>query len=339
MKNSALAALAIGLCFTFDTRCFAASYSAVILRTPTEEYGGGFGVNNLGQVVGATGDMEPPCLFVPGGVQLLGSKGGYAFDINDSGQIVGIIDTDHGLAPFLYSDGTMHELAYPGTFTRGNAYGINNRGDVVGEAYGFNDDFHLVVSGAFLFSDGVMQHLETGATAFDINDGGQIAGHFSNGFLYSHGTSVTPGTLPGALWYEGRAINEQGDIAGIVRFPEGNHGFVYLDGVMHDLGFGEAYGINESGVVLGVSMLNDYRPYLYRDGAVIYLDTLLDRRRGFSFQGVSAINDSGQITGTGGFPPDVGQAFLMTPVPEPSTRFLSIVGVVGIAFWRLTCGK
>jgi probable HAF family extracellular repeat protein len=84
-----------------------------------------------------------------------------------------------------------------------NAYGINDAGQIVGNAYTASGQNH-----AFLYSDGNMTDLGTlgGAysNAYGINDAGQIVGMAytasgqNHAFLYSDGNMTDLGTLGGA---------------------------------------------------------------------------------------------------------------------------------------------
>jgi probable HAF family extracellular repeat protein len=347
MRIFAPAAIAISLWSALAVQCLAASYSFSALGGEGE----GFGINSSGQVVGVANDMGPPVLFAGGTIQQLSDRGGFAYGINDHGQIVGQIGFGQvagagytrqiGDGPFLYSGGTRQILAFPGTtVTSGFASSINTNGDVVGWATGENDSGTFAESGAFLYSGGVMHNLDPNGAAYGINYHGQIVGSFTNGFLFSNGVSQNPGTFPGAQGYVGRAINDNGDIAGVATLANGEqHAFVCSGGVMHDLGVGAAEGINDLGQVVGY--LEDGSvgfAFLYSGGTIYYLNDLTKSPFfGGVFRDAPAINDAGQITGTGVFQNSSGgqsQEFLLTPTPEPSSLVLAALGFIGLA-WRL----
>jgi len=193
--------------------------------------------NNLGEVVGITGDMYPPSLYSGGEIQLLGNFQGIAYDINDLGQIVGYAtrDYDSSYGPFLYSGGAMQELAFPGAaFSVGAATGINNNGDVVGWVGGFDAASEPIALGVFLYSAGTMQIIDDAFSGtFAINNHRQIAGHFTNGgFLYSDGAVQPPPTQPGAHAYRGIAINDRGGVVGTMDVGTSHsnyHAFLYRD--------------------------------------------------------------------------------------------------------------
>jgi probable HAF family extracellular repeat protein len=320
----------------FTSQCLAVSYTITVLGSivPATD-SDGYGINSSGQVVGQSGDMGPPCLFAGGTIQSLGGEG-IAFAINDNAQIVGQLQTHSGATPFLFSSGIMHELAFAGTTSVGGfAAAINKSGDVVGQANGVDDNGTLV-NGAFLYSAGLMHNLDSNGIAYGINNTGQIAGSFANGFLYSNGMSQNPGTLPGAFGYTGRAINDHGEIAGTAQFSDGQHAFIYSAGVMHDLGLGAALGINEHGQAVGYRQFNGgvYDAFLYSGGSLYDLRDLVAGPPSLTFfREAAAINDAGQVTGTALMEGNA-QAFLLTPIPEPSSIALAAFGFAGL----MACG-
>ena len=133
----------------------------------------------------------------------------------------------------------------------------------------------------------------------------------------------------------GRAINATGNITGDASTASGaDHAFLY-DGTMHDLGtlggtnsFGNS--INANGQIVGGSNTDlnaAFHAFLYSsDRGMVDLNSLIDPHLGWVLSSANAINDVGQITGTG----LVGgqtHAFLLTPfaaVPEPSAFVLAV---------------
>src|SRR5262249_45769459 len=125
------------------------------LNLPNSNQTGGraaaWGVNNLGQVVGAyinAGDpgKTPHAYLWQDGVETdipntlgLGGVGDYAYDIRDNGDIVGFAMTaDGGTRPFFAHDATDHNVRMVNLGTlggdRGRAYRINDHGQVIGSS-------------------------------------------------------------------------------------------------------------------------------------------------------------------------------------------------------------
>jgi probable HAF family extracellular repeat protein len=101
------------------------------------------GINDSGQIVG---DYFDPATYTyhsflySGGVYTtIGGLEDFATDINDSGEIVGVLNSGNppGLPQgFLDNGGTITTISDPGS--AGIApYGINNSGQIVGDLYGF----------------------------------------------------------------------------------------------------------------------------------------------------------------------------------------------------------
>jgi probable HAF family extracellular repeat protein len=268
-------------------------------------------------------------------------------------QVTGYADLPNGQThAFLYSDGIMQDLGtLPGGSTS-YGFGINGREkrdqewdwkrkeetvQVTGASEVTGNKFH-----AFLYSHGTIQDLGTlpggrQSYGYAINDSGQVTGFSdtnidgdSHAFLYSDGTMQDLGTLPGGLYSFGYAINRSGQVAGGSEINPGptpgflfpRHAFLYSNGVMQDLGtlpdshFSEAMGINQAGQVVGNAILNrslDPRPFLYSDGKLQDLNSLISSDSGWLLLYAFAINDRGQITGTG-IHNGMGRAFLLTPV-------------------------
>jgi probable HAF family extracellular repeat protein len=127
--------------------------------------GGTFGaanaINDRGQVVGfsnVTGDVAVHAfLWENGAMTDLGTIGGTFANanwLNDTGEIIGDSTTtgDIELHAFLWRHGVITDLGTVGTDNASNAFGINNKGQVVGQSW-FYDGHKLTASHAFLWED------------------------------------------------------------------------------------------------------------------------------------------------------------------------------------------
>jgi probable HAF family extracellular repeat protein len=202
------------------------------------------------------------------GLGTLGGTYSVATGINASGQIVGQASTADGqYDAFLYTSGTgMTALAAPGA-TYGEALAINNAGQVVGDQFVGSADDALLYTPGVGFTD--LGPLGTGSDsqAYAINSLGQIAGTSyalhppgPNGFLYTPGSGVVNlgnlgGTSPnGYPLSDAYGINDSGTVVGVTTTPGGDEGFVYSGGVMTPLGAGTwARAINTAGQIAGQS--------------------------------------------------------------------------------------
>lgn len=161
-------------------------------------------INSVGQVVGysrtAPGHWTT-FLWENGVATYLGPMPGggstFAQSINDAGQIVGFGTADSGwLHAVLWENGVLTDLGTFGGEASG-AYDINNSGQIVG--YSTTDpDLYTEVVRAILWEDNVVTELGTlggtgSATAFAINDAGQIVGE----------SETASGGVRGFVWQDG----------------------------------------------------------------------------------------------------------------------------------------
>jgi probable HAF family extracellular repeat protein len=136
------------------------------------------------------------------------------------------------------------------------------------------------------------------------------------------------GTL-GGVESEGLGINNNGHVTGYSILTNGDkHAFLWNNGVMTDLGTlgrdsSEGFAINNSGQIIGDSWTDSglHYPFLWSDGVMKDLNTLTTPNSDWVLQYACGINNIGQITGYGIYNGQT-QAFILSPVPEPTTLLL-----------------
>ncbi|HEY2841899.1 MAG TPA: PEP-CTERM sorting domain-containing protein, partial [Pirellulales bacterium] len=142
------------------------------------------------------------------------------------------------------------------------------------------------------------------------------------------------GTLLGGAFSRANGINNSGQVVGIAATAGGqNHAFLYSGGAMQDLGTlggtnSQAQGINNSGKVVGYGTTagGQNHAFLYSGGGSIQdLNSLIDPLSGWTLDVAQGVNDAGQIVGYGEINGQT-HAFLLTPVPEPTTLGLGALG-------------
>jgi probable HAF family extracellular repeat protein len=209
----------------------------------------------------------------------LGGKGfSEGFDISDGGTVVGSAITRAGNQhAFSYAGGKMKDLGVLSGGTDSEARAINSLGQIVGVSWTFANG----VSGnhrAFLYGTAGLQDLGTlggsQADAYDINGVGQVVGDAQD----SSGS-----------W----------------------HGFLYSSGLMLTLGGSgsSARSINDSGEIVGSS---NGRAVIFQGGTAIDLNTLIPAGSPWVLGDANAINNAGQIVGTGTYS-GLQRAYLLTP--------------------------
>jgi probable HAF family extracellular repeat protein len=309
-----------------------------------------YGINADGLVAGISGSRA--VLYGGGTVTNLGTLPGgttsVGLGINNAGQVIGYSNTSGATRGFIYTGGVMTSL---GSLTGGSsfAYGINDSSQVVGGSVAANGSLHAVLYGAggAPTDIGTLGGVESFARA--INNSGQITGSSTispsggsstHAFLYSGGVMTDLGTLFGGAGNSiGYDINASGQVVG-----RSGNAFLYGGGVMTDLGIlsggtggsSAAYGINDSGQVVGASYLTGLAPdpfhpqpiaFMYENGVMSNLNSLITPGSGWFLQEARDINVNGQIVGWGVIGGQT-HAFLLTPVPEPESYVLFLAGLI-----------
>jgi len=304
----------------------------------------GLAVNDAGQVTGSSDSADfpfslHPFLYSNGSmIDIGGGTTGGGSAINAAGQVAGAfrVPGPHTHA-FLYSNGATTDLGTLSGNTESSAFAINGSGQVVGNSYSLNSFGGVTSQHVFLYSNGSMLNLTPlgGVPGLNgsINDAGQVTGLFvtasgtQHAFIYQNGAMTDLGTLDGGVDNRSRSwglvINAAGQVAGWGGTVASNGNlwaFFYSQGAMTALGtFGgstsQPYAINASGQVTGSADITgdtDTHAFLYSEGVMTDLNSLIPANSGWTLQVGSAINDNGQITGWGLINGET-HAYLLTP--------------------------
>ena len=325
-------------------------------------------VNNAGQVVGSLPNGQWYDGYFFDGSTLTrweapGGTGSGAVSLNDSGTVVGAITVEgNPLQAISWSNGVVTPLPVTG---RSDASGINASGAITGTQQltypngRFEERAYVYANGVVTDLGGFAGNGFVDSHGYAINDAGHVAGSANVGnsliqhpFLYRDGVMVDLGTFGGDYGY-GWAINNHDEVVGTAgtenRVDEngGVHyfysAFLYSGGVLHNLGAllppGEsfAYDINDRGDVVGFGALG---AFLYTDGAMLAINSLLDPAAGWAMQLAFGINDLQQIAGRAcrGGECYAVRLDLAPAIPEPTTAFLLGAGLLVLALGRVARG-
>ncbi len=242
----------------------------------------------------------------------LGGNQGFATSVNNSGQVVGWAETrvhdptcnapqvlQFRAVLWESKKGSMRELPpLPGDSTSA-ATAINDRGQVVG----ISGDCDIAV--------------------------GQLSARHS--VLWEDGTALNIGDLGGDAWHTPMDINAAGDVVGfsnprgVIGIDFAPHAFLWTrDEGIRDLGtlpgdaISQAVGINSSGQIVGVSSGAVNRAFLWENGVMQDLRSLVDPAFPDQLIVAQHINDDGVIVGRAIRRGTTTQVpFVATPVSAP----------------------
>lgn len=281
----------------------------------------------------------------------LGGRFTFASGINQSGVVAGsanfIGDT---ITHAVTWDKNLVKVTDLGTLggASSSAVWINDREQVVGYSLIPNGvDDH-----GFLWNKGTMIDLGTlgggNSLAFGINDSGLIVGQSDtsttpdpifgvppfHGFRWEMGRMSDLGVIFGGQFNYANAVNDRGDVVGAGDL-EGDltaHAFLLRGESLIDLGTlpedtnSIAVGVNNRGQVVGFSDLAPGPPFgpplilsacpchavIWENGKVTDLNTVIPASSGWQLMNAFAINERGQVVGTGTLNNEL-RAFLLTP--------------------------
>jgi len=321
-----------------------------------------YAINNHGQVVGegnvALGGVVHAFLWDQAtGMrdigETLGSNRSIANGINDLGQIVGynVVDLGGGSS-------TLHAFKWDATngtkdLGAGMANDINNSGQIVGQ----QASHAALWTYAGGFQDLGVLSGNSSSTANGINNVGQVVGFSESNpdraFIWSASEGMRDMNALTGGFGQHPVANDLNDLAQVVGrhesafgFPGANmgHAFVWSEsnGVILDLGTvpeerSEAFAINNLGQAVGIQKFPGQRGRAFVWDSVVGVQDLHDlvdaSGAGWELEYAYDINDHGQIVGSG-LGPNGYHAFLLNPVPEPSSIVMAIWGFIGLLAWH-----
>jgi len=287
-------------------------------------------INNNGQIVGGINDASGSwlALFDPSGSgdNTLIYFNGVARSINDSGIIAGWVETDD------YDRAAVFDAAHPSTYTDlgslpgldgSGALSINNNFEIVGYAYDSSSQL-LWDTRAVLFDYiNPQSNIDLGslpgygaATAFSINDSGQIVGRANYQDAY-----LPDNFVPRAVLFDPSGAGDNVDL-----------------GLIDGIGGAEALSINNNGQIVGRAIERTFS--VYKSTAVLFnptgngdnlnLNGLINPDLGYNLTTAIAINDNGWIACWASNQDYQSCAVLLTPIPEPATLLLFGLGSLTI---------
>jgi probable HAF family extracellular repeat protein len=186
----------------------------------------------------------------------------------------------------------------PVDYTNGWARALNDRGEVAGDAAGPGN------RRGFFWSNGVAVDLGVDAPyVYDLNNRGQVVGYLENAlyppFLWEDGVLRILQTTTEMPYGIASAINDHGQVAGVIGNSLVQQAATWVDGVLHllpvpDVRLSEATGINDHGLVIGWSMVanGSIHAVVWENGAVTDLFPGSDRN-----SHAISVNDRGQVMG------------------------------------------
>lgn len=359
-------------------------YSVTDLGTLGGSFSEAVGISNSGSMAGSsaiTGDVAVNAAFWQNGVITdLGTLGGPNSAApeaepqpNERGEVAGASDTStpdpngedfcffgtHLIClPFIWEKGVLTALPTLGG-NNGEAWQINNRGQVIGAAENATQDpnctvFTLEVE-PVIWERGQIQELPTlsgdlDGVALAINDRGQSVGISTNCptelFVYpSHAVLWTRspgkvgvidlGNLGSTLFNIAFGINNRGQVVGQsgLTGDMAFHAFLWQDGAMTDLGtlpgdvVSWAETINSKDQAVGTSFdaSGNPHPFVWQNGVMSDLNALIPPDSPWLLLEALGNNDRGQIVGYG-LRTDIGEVHAYVATPSHGSDSAGLTG-------------
>lgn len=242
-------------------------------------------------------------------IPTLGGKYNRATSINNLGLITGHSQRTNNAAghAFLYGGGQLKDLG-----TLGGSFSIG---------YGINDI--SAVTGASSLVGDVQP-----AMTFEMIDG---YAYLTHAYIYANNNMKDIGALASGQSSVGKAINNVGEVTGWSGIGTGYNprAFLYTNGIIKNLGAMNGTAsvgndINNKSQIVGWYAKYSYpsfrHAFLYRNGKMQDLNSLVNPGSGWELLNATSINDAGWIVGEGYNNPSlkITATFLAIPCPNSS---------------------
>lgn len=330
-----------------------APYRITDLGTLGSTHSSAVDMNNHGQIVGRSNN--PASEHIGNGtflwangkmsdISIAGYTNSRPIRINDLGQVIiepygknGKYEITH----FIWQNGAKSEVKSPdGNLIRPCA--INNKGQIVGILGAYKGRSGFIIEKGTIRKLSVSKDMQ--AIPQDINDKGQII--IQSGSAESMRSFVLHNERQTELIADGfrkklaLRINNNGDIIGMLFKDDASaekavlwkdEKVILLGSLRGNKGWARAYDINNKGQVVGGSEINkllareEYdltpmfpyvnHPFIWEDGRMQDLNDLIPRNSRWTLNVAVAINDKGQIVGSG-VHNGKNHAYLLTPIDK-----------------------
>jgi uncharacterized membrane protein len=260
--------------------------------------------------------------------------------LNNSGQMM-------SYQYFRDHDGTVINVSGDSVYTI--ISDLNDVGQYVGVSQSANDSLYPGRATIWDHNAGTQKQMGTpaamgdrGSYATAVNNIGQVAGFFNDeigyeAFLWDsrNDTEISLGNGVEVTM----DINENGQILCGYKDESGNfYRGIWDHGNVTNIGEWHADSINNSGHVVGEKIWAEstqgpspllFNALLWEDGILYDLDDLIPADSGWDLTTAVKINNRDQIIGVGVFNNE-GHAYLLTPIPEPGTLAMLLLGGVAV---------
>jgi probable HAF family extracellular repeat protein len=248
-----------------------------------------------------------------------------AWGIDTAGDIVGwyAYENDGPDYGFLLSGGVYTTVAYPGSST--NAYGINDKGQIVGSIFEPNVGFIYDIQTQAFTTFSHPGAFDTSAQAFNAAGivVGQVEHATSEAGFELVGSTYRPIELPGASDIAVGGISASGEVVGYYYTTTGPFNFAFYNGKYRQIVIPNATSAAVEGInPAGTALVGGYRPSVGMGYGFVYQNSTLTTLQfpGSSYTTATGINGVGEVVGVFQNANGVQHGFTWTPPADAGKK-------------------